>query len=166
MKKDPLLKFIKNMQKIWSPLDSSLITISQVLFEELLTDLDLSIEDIRENRILYQDVNHGFMLLAHTEEKGLYRPPHDHGDGWVIYGVKSGDIEMGSYKRLQDKNTEPQLVRRSAELLSEGDSRVYLPGDIHDTKCLSDSVLMLRFTSCDLAIETKQGRMNKYSLRL
>ena len=38
---------------------------------------------------------HGFVLLAHTEYAGLYRPPHDHGRGWVIYAMQQGEIEMG-----------------------------------------------------------------------
>lgn len=163
MKTNPLQKFIESMQQIWGPLDSSLITKSQLLFEELLRDPNFDIKDLQGKHKLYQDLKHGFMLLAHTEEQDLYRPPHDHGDGWVIYGVKSGEIEMGSYKRLRDVNSEPRLVRRNKEQLKQGDSRVYLPGDIHDTKCLSESVLMLRFTSCDLSKEKQQGRMRIFT---
>ena len=155
MKKDPLQKFIKNIQQIWRPTESNLITKAQILFKELLTDPDFKIENIHEKYELYRDPAHGFMLLAYTEEKDLYRPPHDHGDGWVLYGVKHGEIEMGSY--------EPNLILRNKEHLKKGDARVYLPGDIHDTKCLSDSVLMLRFTSCDLEQEYKHGRMKKYA---
>jgi len=40
---------------------------------------------------------------------------------------------------------------------------VYLPGDIHDTRCVSDSVLMLRLTSCDLKQEEKLGYMTRYA---
>lgn len=152
MKKDPLLKFINNMQQIWGPLDSNLVAKAHLLLEELLVDPDFKVEDSPESRKLYQDPKHGFVLLAHTEEKDMYRPPHDHGNGWVIYGVKRGEIEMGTYNL--------NLVRRNKEQLKQGDARVYLPGDIHDTKCLSDSVLMLRFTSCDLETEKQQGRMN------
>lgn len=163
MKTNPLQKFIESLQQIWGPLDSGLIAKAQLIFEELLTNPDFKISETQENRTLYQDSKHGFMLLAHTEGKDLYRPPHDHGDGWVIYGVKHGEIEMGSYQRLQDVNREPRLVRRSKEQLKQGDSRVYFPGDIHDTKCLSESVLMLRFTSCDLATEKQQGRMRLFT---
>lgn len=165
MKKDPLLKFTQSMQEIWGPLDANLVAKAQTLLEELLADPDFKVEDSPESRKLYQDPKHGFVLLAHTEEKDMYRPPHDHGDGWVIYGVKRGAIEMGTYKRLQNINGEPNLVLRNKEKLKQGDARVYLPGDIHDTKCLSDSVLMIRFTSCDLETEYKQGRMHKYLLR-
>lgn len=162
MKQDPLTKFIENMRQIWGPLDSNLITKSQLLLEDLLTDAASDVGNISESRTLYQDPDHGFILLSHTEEKNLYRPPHDHGDGWVIYGVKKGEMEMGTYKRLQDVSGEPHIVHRGVERLKQEDSRVYLPGDIHDTKCLSPSVLMLRLTSCDLEIEKQQGRMNKY----
>lgn len=162
MNKDPLSKFIENMRQIWRPLDSNLIEKSQSVFQKLLTDPTFVTGHMHENKKLYQDPNHGFILLAHTEEKGLYRPPHDHGAGWVIYGVVKGEIEMGTYKRIQDAQAEPQLVRHSKEQLKQGDYRLYLPREIHDTNCLSDSVLMLRLTSCDLEIEKQQGRMNKY----
>ncbi len=54
------------------------------------------------NRELYRDPEHGFVLLAHTEHAGLYRPPHDHGRGWVIYAMQRGEIEMRTYARIED----------------------------------------------------------------
>lgn len=162
MNKDPLTKFIESLRQIWRPLDSNLIVQSQSVFQELLADPAFVAGNRHENKKLYQDPDHGFILLMHTEEKGLYRPPHDHGDGWVVYGVVKGEIEMGTYKRLKDTQNAPRLVRHAKEQLKQGDSRIYLPGDIHDTKCLSASILMLRLTSCDLETEKQQGRMNIY----
>jgi len=39
---------------------------------------------------------------------------------------------------------------------------VYFPGDIHDTRCISTSALLFRFTICDLKRESKEGRMTRY----
>ena len=46
------------------------------------------------SRELLRDPDHGFLLLAHTENEGLFRPPHDHGRAWVVYGVRSGALEI------------------------------------------------------------------------
>lgn len=46
--------------------------------------------------------------------------------------------------------------------MKPGESRVFLPGDIHDTKCMSKTVLMLRLTSLDLKVEMQAGRMRRY----
>jgi CRP-like cAMP-binding protein len=114
---------------------------------------------LKETKEIYRDEKWGFVFTAYTENKDQYRIPHDHGDGWVIYTVVSGIMEMGSYSQDTGK-----IVRGSSDRLQSGESRVYLPGDIHDTRCLSDRVIILRFTSCDLKIEEREGRMKRYPL--
>ncbi len=106
---------------------------------------------------LYRDPETGFILLAYSEAKDLYRIPHNHGNGWVIYTVLEGVIEMGTYSLL-GKN----LVKRDRRQMQKGDMETYFPGDIHDTKCVSESVIILRFTSCDLKEEDKSGRMVRF----
>jgi hypothetical protein len=111
---------------------------------------------------LYRDPEHGFMLLAHTEDTGLYRPPHDHGRSWVMYAVLRGEMEMGTYARLQDASGRHHLVKRSASRVLAGDVQVYLPGDIHDTLCVTGPALLLRFTERDLQIEKDAKRLTRY----
>jgi hypothetical protein len=93
-----------------------------------------------------------FMLLAHSEQMGLYRPPHDHGRAWVVYAVQSGALEIGTYARIDDPAGE-RLVRRDTSILRPGEARAYLPGDIHDTHCLTENALVFRFTERDLRHE-------------
>ncbi|MEK2646221.1 hypothetical protein [Bdellovibrio sp. BCCA] len=168
MKQDSLAKFIERLQKIWGPLTSDLVAQSKELMDELakaptsepwLQELQKGFEGSRE---LYHDPSQGFILLAHTEKKDLYRAPHDHGNGWVIYAVQSGEMEMGTYARVPSKDEEFKIVRREKYRVMPGESRVYLPRDIHDTKCISDSVLMFRLTSIDLKDEVRLGRMRRY----
>ncbi len=97
-----------------------------------------------ESRELYRDPVHGFVLLAHTEAEGRYRVPHDHGESWVIYGVLDGEMEMG--------------IRDLPDLVRPGDVQVYLPGDIHDTRCVSGPAIQFRFTARDLRLETTMVR--------
>ncbi len=69
---------------------------------------------------LYRSPVNGFMLLAHTEQEGLYRPPHDHGRGWVIYAVQQGEIEMGTYARVEEPDGKIRLVKRDSTLVRAG----------------------------------------------
>lgn len=112
---------------------------------------------------LYRDPTLGFVLQAHTEQAGLYRPPHDHGRGWVIYAMQQGEIEMGTYARVEDADGKVRLVKRDATVVRTGQVQVYLPGDIHDTRCLTPSALLFRFTERDLRIEDRQEhRVTRY----
>lgn len=166
MKQDSLTRFIENLRQARGPLNSALLANCQAQLEELAK---ASIEEpwlaslqqtLSEHQELYRDPD--FILLAHKEQKGLYRPPHDHGEGWVIYAVQSGEMEMGAYALKRPTITESDLLRREKYRVRKGQSRIYLPGDIHDTRCISDSVLMLRLTNRDLKEEQLSGRMHRY----
>jgi hypothetical protein len=111
-----------------------------------------------QSQELYRDPDHGFVLQAHTEQGGLYRPPHDHGRGWVIYAMQQGEIEMGTYGRVEDAQGRVRLVERDRTIVRAGQAQVYLPADVHDTRCLSDSALLFRFTDRDLKVEDKEAR--------
>jgi predicted metal-dependent enzyme (double-stranded beta helix superfamily) len=102
-------------------------------------------------------------LLAHTEPAGLYRPPHDHGRSWVVYGVQQGISEMTTYARVTDADGTMSLVKRGSTLLHPGEVQVYLPGDIHDTRCVEGPALLYRFTERDLKKEDRQEhRVTRY----
>ena len=112
---------------------------------------------------LYRDPAQGFVLLAHTEAAGLYRPPHDHGRAWVIYAVQQGEIEMGSYGRTVGPDGQVRLVKRDARVMRPGQVQAYLPGDIHDTRCVAGPALLFRFTERDLKQEDQQAhRVTRY----
>ncbi|MEY4576598.1 MAG: hypothetical protein RL701_1301, partial [Pseudomonadota bacterium] len=50
-----------------------------------------------------------------------------------------------------------RLVKRDATPLRAGEARVYLPGDIHDTRCVSGPSLLFRFTERDLKKEDQEA---------
>lgn len=114
------------------------------------------------SRELHRDPEHGFVLLAHTEPAGLYRPPHDHGRAWVIYALQRGAIEIGTYARVAEPDGSVRLVRRDASVLRPGEARIYLPGDIHDTRCLGEPSLLFRFTSRDLKSDAEARAITRY----
>jgi predicted metal-dependent enzyme (double-stranded beta helix superfamily) len=147
------------MRAAWGPLTTELVAESRRQIEKLLraSPSEAWLADLHADRPasreLYRDPDHGFMLLAHTEHAGLFRPPHDHGRGWVIYAMQQGEIEMRTYARVGDG-----LVQRDSALMRADQALVYLPGDIHDTRCVSESALLLRFTDRDLKAEDRMTR--------
>ena len=152
-------RFTSGVDSGWGPLTTHLVAnCRQQLAELTLADpgedwLAALNSEKPASCELVRNAKHGFMLLAHSEQRGLYRPPHDHGRSWVVYGVQSGELEIGTYARIVDPSGKVRLVRRDMHLLRPGEARAYLPGDIHDTRCLSDTALLFRFTERDLRHE-------------
>jgi hypothetical protein len=169
MAKNSLEKFIEEVRKIWEPLTSEVVAgcrqhleefVKAPSTEEWLAALHREAPAYNE---MYRDPTQGFVLLAHTEPAGLYRPPHDHGRGWVIYAIQQGEIEMGTYARIEAPDGSVKLVKRDSTLVRPGQVQVYLPGDIHDTRCISGPALLFRFTERDLKKEDKEEhRVTRY----
>lgn len=110
------------------------------------------------SRELHRHPAHGFVLLAHAENEGLYRPPHDHGGAWVVYAVQSGELEVGTYNKFVGPNGDVTLVEEGRRVLRPGEARAYLPGEVHDTRCISSTALLFRFTERDLRHEDQVER--------
>ncbi len=160
---------IAGIRSVWGPLSTEVVSACRLHLEDLLKApaaeewLSALHREAPANRELYRDPEHGFVLLAHTEHAGLYRPPHDHGRGWVIYAMQRGEIEMRTYARMENPDGSVKLVRRDSTLVRPGQVQVYLPGDIHDTRCVSGPALLFRFTERDLKQEDKvERRVTRY----
>lgn len=111
---------IDGIRSVWGPLSTELVAscsqhlqklLQPPVTEEWLASLHREAPAYQE---LYRDPEQGFILLAHTEPAGLYRPPHDHGRGWVIYALQQGEIEMGTYARIENADGSVQLVKRGS----------------------------------------------------
>jgi hypothetical protein len=148
----------------WGPISTELVATCRAQLEALIRAdpaedwLALLLDERPASRELYRDPAAGFMLLAHHENEGLYRPPHDHGRAWVVYGVQSGALEICTYGRVEEPAGATRLVLRETSVLEAGEARAYLPGDIHDTRCLTSSALLFRFTERDLRHEDQVER--------
>lgn len=166
-----LSTFTDRLHSIWGPLSFDLAANCREQLTELLATpgseewLSTLHEDAPPHRELYRDPTHDFILLAHAEPKAQYRPPHDHGGGWVIYGVQRGEIEMNLYDRIEGPIEQTKLVKRETCIVGPGQCKVFLPGDIHETRVLSGPVLLFRLTSCDFIKEEKEGRLKRYVQR-
>jgi hypothetical protein len=168
MNQQSLETFIETVRNAWGPLSSETVSNCKELMEELARnpETDAWLSDALKNsppgKELYRDPEHGFVLFAYTETLGQYRVPHDHGSGWVVYAVQSGEMEMGTYRPFIDQKGKFSLVRRETYRMNPGECTVFLPKDIHHTRCVSETITILRFTSCDLKKENREGRQIRY----
>lgn len=156
-------RFVAAVQADWGPISTELVAKCRAHLDGLTAAAESEdwlaslLAERPATRELHREPG-GFMLLAHAEQKGLYRPPHDHGRAWVVYAVQSGALEIGTYAKVEDQAA-GRLVRRDTNILRPGEAKAYLPGDIHDTQCLTDSALVFRFTERDLRHEDQVERM-------
>lgn len=164
MDRTALQSFTEEVGPRWGPLTTELAEACQTAMETLLSAssdeawLARLHEEASASAELHRDPDHGFILLAHTEQAGLYRPPHDHGRSWVLYGIQRGEIEMRTYARTETDDGAVRLVRRNTTIVRAGQAQLYLPGDIHDTRCVSETALLFRFTERDLRVEDREHR--------
>jgi hypothetical protein len=86
-----------------------------------------------ERRVVYEDPQLGFCILAHDYPGAKESRPHDHGPSWAIYGQAAGETAMSDYTVLQPASASAAgRVRRSRTYtLSPGDVHVYNEGDVH-----------------------------------
>lgn len=171
MTNSTLKTFTQNTREIWGPITSELVHNTRGHLEVLLQapSSESWLSELHRTKParseLYRDPSHGFVLLAHTEHAGEYHAPHDHGRSWVIYGVQYGEVEMRSYGRIVGPTGKIRLVQRDSTIVRPGQAIVYLPGDIHDTRCLTETALEFRFTERDLKVEDQRDhQITRYAL--
>lgn len=86
-----------------------------------------------ERKILCEDPELGFCILAHNYSWPKDSSPHDHGPSWAIYGQALGETAMCDYELVEPATAgQPGKVRKTrAYRLTPGDAHVYNEGDLH-----------------------------------
>jgi predicted metal-dependent enzyme (double-stranded beta helix superfamily) len=93
-------------------------------------------DDGAERKIIYEDSDLGFCILAHVYNGAKESSPHDHGPSWAIYGQVRGETEMSDWERVEPAlNGKPGKVRRVRNYtLKPGMAHVYNEGDLHSPR--------------------------------
>jgi hypothetical protein len=93
-------------------------------------------DDVPERKVLYEDPELGFCILAHVNHGARNSKPHDHGPTWAIYGQAEGETIMSDWALVEpaseDKPGSVRLVREYA--LAPGMAYVYNEGDLHSPR--------------------------------
>ncbi len=89
-----------------------------------------------ERKVLYEDPDLGFAVLAHAYTGAKTSPPHDHAHSWAIYGQAAGETVMTDYDCLarptEGKPGKAKPVRDYA--MRPGDAYLYEPGVLHSPR--------------------------------
>ena len=110
------------------------------LLQEVLHDdafIATHLEDnVPERKILYEDPELGFCILAHVYRGARETPPHDHGPSWAIYGQARGETEMTDWALVEPaRPDQPGKVRRvKTYALTPGMAHVYNEGELHSPR--------------------------------
>lgn len=104
-----------------------------------------------ERKILYEDADLGFCILAHHYSGPKVSPPHDHGPSWAIYGQARGVTEMSDYELLEPASEDkPGKVRKIRTYeLTPGIAHVYNEGDLH-SPTRTDSTDLIRIEGTNM----------------
>jgi hypothetical protein len=84
-------------------------------------------------KVLYEDAELGFQVLAHINDKARVSPPHDHGASWAIYGQATHYTDMIEWEREDDGSKPEQAKLKPAKKyrLLPGHAGIYQDGKIH-----------------------------------
>jgi len=110
------------------------------LVREALQDKEFVAANIRpdgpERKVLYEDPDLGFTILAHAYQGAKDSSPHDHGPTWAIYGQATGETIMTDWECIaRPTETEPGKARRQREYsLAPGMAYLYEPGVLHSPR--------------------------------
>ncbi|HMK81800.1 MAG TPA: hypothetical protein VK438_19250 [Xanthobacteraceae bacterium] len=122
--------------------------------EKLLANKDFVARTCGEDvplglKVLYEDKDLGFQVLAHINDKARKSPPHDHGASWAIYGQAVKHTDMTEWARVagDDKHAELKEVKRYR--LNPGEAGIYQDGAIHSID-YPDRARFIRVTGTNL----------------
>jgi len=110
------------------------------LIQEVLTDEEFVAahlgDDVPERKILYEDPELGFCILAHVNHGARESKPHDHGPTWAIYGQARGETMMSDWELVEPAaEDKPGRVRLAKQYsLTPGMAHVYNEGDLHSPR--------------------------------
>ena len=89
--------------------------------------------ELPERKLLYEDPEFGFCILAHAYEGARESQPHDHGPSWAIYGQARGETIMSDFALVEPPGEkQPGQVRLvRSYTLKPGMAHLYNEGDLH-----------------------------------
>lgn len=122
--------------------------------ERLLTNKDFVAATCGDDaptglKVLYEDKELGFQVLAHVNDKARKSPPHDHGASWAIYGQAAKYTDMIEWERIRGDDKHAELKEAKRYRLNPGQAGIYQNGAIHSID-YPDRARFIRVTGTNL----------------
>jgi predicted metal-dependent enzyme (double-stranded beta helix superfamily) len=144
------------------------LKLEQLLSNKDFIDAYCGDDQPRGLKLLYEDKDLGFQVLAHINDKARVSPPHDHGASWAIYGQATKYTEMTEWERedngADSKHAKLNPVKKYR--LTPGHAGIYQDGKIHSID-YPDYARFVRVTGTNLdaiprvAFDLKTGAVNQ-----
>ncbi len=105
----------------------------ELLSNQEIIDTYLAPDNTPLRRVLYEDPEFGFCVVAHNYPGPRQGRAHDHGPAWAIYGQVIGSITMTEFEILEPpKAGAPGRVKAVKDYqLMPGHAVVYAQGVVH-----------------------------------
>jgi len=145
----------------------------RVRLERLLANPDFIEQHCGEHvprglKLLYEDPELKFQILAHNNDKARVSPPHDHGASWAIYGQATHYTDMIEWEREDDGGDPKHAKLKPAKTyrLNPGQAGIYQDGAIHSID-YPDYARFIRVTGTNLdrinriRIDLKTGEVHQ-----
>ena len=89
------------------------------LLEDVLRDQEFIAnhvsDDSPDRKVIYEDPELSFCILAHHNKGAKASNPHDHGPAWAIYGQVEGETEMTDWELVEPATEDkPGKVRKAS----------------------------------------------------
>jgi len=109
--------------------------VADVLKDKAFVEANIR-SDGPERKVLYEDKELGFTILAHAYQAAKNSNPHDHGPTWAIYGQASGETVMTDWECLAraTETTHGKARRVRDYALKPGMAYLYEPGVLHSPR--------------------------------
>ncbi len=93
-------------------------------------------DEVPDRKVLYEDPELGFCILAHVNHGAKGSNPHDHGPSWAIYGQARGETIMTDYEPVaRPGEGQPGKARPIRDYrLTPGMAYLYNEGDLHSPR--------------------------------
>lgn len=88
---------------------------------------------VPERKVIYEDPELGFCLLAHEYHDAREGGAHDHGPSWAIYGQAEGETVMSEFEVVQAPTPDSRGKVRGTRSyrMRPGDVHLYNEGTVH-----------------------------------
>jgi predicted metal-dependent enzyme (double-stranded beta helix superfamily) len=125
--------------------------VERALRDKAFVAKHLGPQETSQRKILYEDPELKFCILAHVYEGARNSPPHDHGPSWAIYGQAEGVTEMTDWRLVErPRDGRPGKAGKVRTYnLEPGVAHLYNEGDLHSPR-RADTTRLIRIEGVNL----------------
>lgn len=107
--------------------------LEKVLKDPSFVSKHLGPDNNEPRKILYEDPDLKFCIVAHVHDGPKDSKPHDHGRSWAIYGQAKGKTTMTEWKVVRPRTSDKPAVVEPEKVydLNPGMAALYEIGHVH-----------------------------------